>query len=795
MFGLRLTVFLAGYLLRLCAAQAAGWQEGQANSTMCQWQSPRAAVVRDTLFLDGGYLWWKPGMSDESYGPPTSDGNPLGLVYMLNFSSPFNISQNSSELFTTLSKAAGGGASNNIGPQYYDGAMFANDYEWFTYGGQLKMTDAFKDPAANAIAAYQVYPSGEGKAFNRGFILDTLPDGITRYITNGAAVSVPSENLGFYFAGLRSASFGPISYLPPPKNQSLSPDHLSTTLIQLNMTKQGEEEWKKTNLPTNVPGRASAEIVWIPVSEKGILVAIGGVIFPSYLIVNQTNNASSTAQSEEQSPLFMSTVSVYDIAKETWYEQNTSNAPGQLMQGCTVVASAQDGSSHNIYYYGGYDGLHPTNDFSDSVYVLSIPSFKWTMLNVGKSSHARAGHKCTKPYPDQMLVVGGFKPRSGTDIKCVENFVQIYNLSSNEWLPSYDPNVFSEYTVPSTLISAIGGTAVGGATVTTPSGGFSDPALQAVLAAPYDKLKIKNYYPYKKASPTNNDRPTLSVTPVSKHSDTPAYLGPVIGVVLGLFFLTLAILAYMLWKKRRFLRSSAGTQSEAGTMDNGNLVSRWLHSTPANAKAPTETTEETIYTPHEEEPPPLHVDEIDSAQVYEIGDTSKYELHDTQTGLVPIGNSHRNTRNSSIAASPSSQSYQSNNSQSRWSQSEAPARPSISPLPSPTAGVSPSQSHDNQQRIMSGVSNFSETDRKHLRGISDTSVSTEGGLYPTPNYAQQQHERPSAISPITPPAALESRDYIDAGPARAISPSSPSDSQSAKRRSNFSELLDDNEKR
>lgn len=36
-----------------------------------------AAVVRDTLYIDGGALWWTPGMKDGSYAPPTSDGKKV----------------------------------------------------------------------------------------------------------------------------------------------------------------------------------------------------------------------------------------------------------------------------------------------------------------------------------------------------------------------------------------------------------------------------------------------------------------------------------------------------------------------------------------------------------------------------------------------------------------------------------------------------------------------------------------------------------------------------------------------
>jgi len=320
---------------------------------------------------------------------------------------------------------------------------------------------------------------------------------------------------------------------------------------------------------------------------------------------------------EEQSPLFMSTVSVYDIAKNTWYEQETSNAPGQLTQGCTVVASAQDGSSHNIYWYGGFDGLHPAAPFSDAVYVLSIPSFKWVKVSDGIASHARAGHRCAKPYPDQMLVIGGYSSLSGTDLTCVEGgIVQIFNLSSNEWIQTYDPKTWSNYTVSPTLQALIGGTAVGSATQTTPSGGFSNTSLADVFTAKYDSTKIVNWYPYEAVAPSNTPRPTLPVTPVSKHSGTPAYLAPVLGVVLGLFFITLIILAILLWRRRKLLRSSAGTQSEAGTIENRRWVTSWLRATPADAKAPTVTTDDTVSSPYEEEPP--NVPEMAGVQVHEM---------------------------------------------------------------------------------------------------------------------------------------------------------------------------------
>jgi len=219
--------------------------------------------------------------------------NPEGLVYVLNFSTPFNTSSNVSSLFTTLPKAPGGSA-NNIGPNYSDGGMFANDYEFMIYGGMVQDTNAYTAQGGDIVAVYGVYAQGAAKN-TLGFLLDTLPAGITRYVTDGAAVSVPSENLGFYFGGLTSASGGPIFELSG--NKSLNANTLSLTMIEANMTTQHAETWVNNTLPTTVPGRASPEIAWVPVSTKGILVAIGGVINPIYMTTSKSLNATLVAQS------------------------------------------------------------------------------------------------------------------------------------------------------------------------------------------------------------------------------------------------------------------------------------------------------------------------------------------------------------------------------------------------------------------------------------------------------------------------------------------------------------------
>lgn len=94
MIRLQVVVLALVGFVRLCIAQASGWNldAGQWNTTMCYWTAPRgmltpnfpwrfddfdkriAAVIRDTVYIDGGYLWWQPGLKDGTYGIPMADG-------------------------------------------------------------------------------------------------------------------------------------------------------------------------------------------------------------------------------------------------------------------------------------------------------------------------------------------------------------------------------------------------------------------------------------------------------------------------------------------------------------------------------------------------------------------------------------------------------------------------------------------------------------------------------------------------------------------------------------------------
>lgn len=117
---------------------------------------------------------------------------------------------------------------------------------------------------------------------------------MTRYITNGGQVSVRSENLAFYFGGMRGQDWGPIT------SDDASANVTANTLISVNLTETGDQKyWRNSTLPSFVTGRANAQVVWIPVSQQGLLAVIGGVKNPESIY---PTGLSSTQQRQNVKP-------------------------------------------------------------------------------------------------------------------------------------------------------------------------------------------------------------------------------------------------------------------------------------------------------------------------------------------------------------------------------------------------------------------------------------------------------------------------------------------------------------
>ncbi|KJZ77946.1 hypothetical protein HIM_02583 [Hirsutella minnesotensis 3608] len=634
---------LLALLISHACAQFISWEAHQVNTSICYWKQPRAAVIRNKVYLDGGTIWWMPGLESGQLGPVVNDGNSAGIILSFDFGESISPDTNTTGLLVKdkLYKARGG-KENGISaePNAYDGAMLANDAEFFLYGGALfSNDDLYEQPPGNSVLSYQEFQYGQEKSlWQKGFHPAHLDDGVTRYIAYGAAVSAPSENKAWYFSGLTSPTRGPI-LSNPGLNKTNRAMNVSDTLISLDMTTQVYEKWSNSTLPKEVKGRSNAEVVWVPVGKQGILVVLGGVTYPEWTSV--AHKSENAAASEKESPEFMRVIDIYDIAGDKWYKQPTPGSPGTRSRGCAVAVPAADRSSFNIYYYGGFDGIHPTKSFYDDVWVLSLPSFTWTQINQGTELHARAGHKCFLPYPDQMMVFGGYAAEAGSAPSCLDKGpIVIFNTTSGEWMDTYDPAYYGEYGVHEKLRAVIGGGASGGATATAPvPSGWATSELGDVFAQKYDMSKIKTYWPYGAAGPTGRSELPADYgggEGDKRHIIIPAVLVPVV------FLLGASFMAWLLMRKRRARRNGS---DESSSYEAASRIRSWIRGQTAEKSLSSSSSAVPSPSPHlakhtpslpstsEVTPSPHH--EMADTQVAELGDTSPpAELFDT--GLTPV---------------------------------------------------------------------------------------------------------------------------------------------------------------
>ncbi|KAK5045845.1 hypothetical protein LTR84_008938 [Exophiala bonariae] len=511
-----------------------------ANPRLCVWTQPRGAVVRDTLYMDGGqrqYCQWDATAS--AWLDMTAVSGPeeeRGYLYTLNFSKSFDVSTNFSDIFTILPTA--GGFSNN--PPFIDGYMFADDYEFYTYGG-LSLTEAGEKADLINNRLYQP----EAGSTKQNPYENWTPDFDTHYtptppisknVTHGAGVSIPSEHLGFYFSGMQTESGGfLIAYT------GLDPvSHTLDNMLKIDMKTISDATWTNTSLPDHVRGRGSASLVWLPVSDQGLLLAIGGVKNPVDVFVDYSSNASSQTNANNGGPGFMQNISMYDIKDDVWYNQETSgDVPPQLADFCAVMAHQDDPTSYQIFIQGGYNGVDLNKDLNTDVYILSVPSFHWTKVTPLNQDGARWGHVCVTPYPDQMFAVGG--QGSYQDIMFSGGkSVEILNLNTLIWQDSYNPEKWSKYKIPAQVTLA-GDPSVAAAGM--------DASLASLFTKKYQQ-EIVTWYPY---VPTSKARKSI--------------LGPVLGGVLGGAALVLAAFSFWLWRRREIKKKNRESKMSTATSE------------------------------------------------------------------------------------------------------------------------------------------------------------------------------------------------------------------------------------
>ena len=256
----------------------------------------------------------------------------------------------------------------------------------------------------------------------------------------------------------------------------------------------------------------------------------------------------------------METIWIYDVASKEWYEQPTSGTipPGRRAT-CSVMVPAADLSSYQIYVFSGTlaNEIHLLD-----LYVLSVPSFIWTKIDVSAAGYpdtlTMSAHECALHAGGrQMLIVPGTRNASLTaddypmQWACnLGTAIRVFDTEDWVFRDTFDPTL-KEAKVPQPIIKLIGGNGDGGATVKSPKGGWaSGKQLETIFA------KLNQPIMYDNGNITSNSTstsripsPTDTNTPSGETLPADTIAGIAVGCVAGIVLV--ALLIYCVVRRRK----------------------------------------------------------------------------------------------------------------------------------------------------------------------------------------------------------------------------------------------------
>lgn len=427
----RTLLLLLGILIEVSLAQFDPIKD------FCRRFGHQSAVVDDKLYVDGGLVNWKP------YSETSANISNQFLLY----SDLKHETEGMPNVYANLSK-------NATIPSVSFGILWEDSInKWlYSYGGESQST-----PRNFILYGYDI--------INNYWTSFGPPDssGIITPLSHGGGVSISERGEAFYYGGWYSEHS-----VPGWSGTRLASDRL----IKYDMEKH---EFSNLTGPDNVR-RAEGTMVYLPISDGGMLAYFGGL----------RDNGNGTV-----SPQPLDTIFMYDLANTKWYTQKTSGrAPEDRRLFCGGAAVAQDQSSYNIYIYGGASfGSNPIG--YDDIYVLSIPSFTWIRSLYPSDSNVtgpfpKAMSSCNVINNDsQMLVIGGraMNDTSSCDADVVmgqHNMVLGKDNPEKAIWARFQPDL-STYTLPTDIVTVVGGSPTGGATVTAPKTGFDAPDMSTLM--------------------------------------------------------------------------------------------------------------------------------------------------------------------------------------------------------------------------------------------------------------------------------------------------------------------------
>ncbi|MCJ1241270.1 hypothetical protein MMC14_009274 [Varicellaria rhodocarpa] len=515
---------------------------------VCNRWAHASAIVNGTIYIYGG-------QATQEYGQKKNTWNNNFLS--LDLSKTWQISTPS---LTGLLQPSGP-------PAVAEAFLWNSFTSLFLYGGEYS-SDPVASPSPFALWEYDIGSSSWIQHNNPTTLAGTNSDGgnqPVQDVAEGAGISVPELGRGFYFGGhedfLTTAGWSDEVARIYLKSllEFTFPGYPNDGIQSLSGGKTAGSDGAWRNITSGglqagdgFPERADGVLVYIPgFGNDGVLLGLAGGTNATYTEINE--------------------IDIYNIATSTWYKQATSGtAPGFRVDPCAVAASAADGSSTNVYMFGGQnlpvtDG-GPQTQYND-MWILTIPSFTWIEVDQSHQSipPPRAGHTCNM-WDAQMVVFGGYVP---ANISCDSPGVYVFDVSELKWQNSFtalsggdDENQQVSqsknstglsgsygYQVPAAVQSVIGGNSTGGATITAPAQTATVGPLAYTITASSGATVTEKGTPSTVSGGPNPSNPSGT----QQQKSGPNIAAIVAGVVAGLFALLAGYLGFCAWVYRRQL--------------------------------------------------------------------------------------------------------------------------------------------------------------------------------------------------------------------------------------------------
>ncbi|ETS85723.1 hypothetical protein PFICI_03748 [Pestalotiopsis fici W106-1] len=553
-------------------------------NNFCRRFGHQSAVIDRKLYIDGGFINYSPLEDD-----PTNYTNTFLSYNDLDEIAAGGMPQ----LYSNLSK-------NATIPSVNGGVLWAdtvNKY-LFLYGGESTVSP----PTEISLYSYDT--------LNNYWTSLNVPQSLAS-ASYGAGVSVSEIGQAYYYGGWQSNASSP----------GWTGGRAATTgLIHYDMDAQRMDNMTG---PDNT-GRAEGSMVYLPVSDGGMLIYFGGSQDPG--------NGSVLGQPMDE-------IFIFDIASSRWYTQTASgDVPGMRARFCSGVTWADDQSSYNVYLYGGLGMPNYTSGYDD-VYILSMPSFTWIKMYPNNTAEQYPHHSLTCNVIDgaQMIITGGEFPLDNTSCDAPTQFgahgldMGEQNADRSPWF-LYRPNITS-YVVPDVISNVIGGNAQGAATKTSPVDGFDEIDLKVLMARKYTAPA---------RSPTRNvSTATVTVPPAAPSHSSSLSRGAIAGIAVGSAVGALAVLAgiWLCCRRRRDMmrdRQSTGGMSTVPALQhhhahtNSGDGSLWSP-VSSHQHSPYGTTSSPVFAHPQHFPPTAYIPDHPVEMPGNLHDSGASEMYDNSS--------------------------------------------------------------------------------------------------------------------------------------------------------------------